>query len=273
MNDRTEKVRLLIVDDETDFIQALAKSLGRRGFDVHPASSGEEALELLGRMHFDVAVLDMKMPGMDGETLFDRMRMCWPTIPVIMLTGHGNVQQAFRTSREGIFDYIAKPCEVDLLARVARQAVEHVWGSPASCVEDMREEIRVLVVDDDEDLLSSLGKALGRRGFVVSIARDGEEALLRTAQDVYDVVVLDLRMPGMGGLDVLRCMKSQAPNTEILLLTGHASVSTAFEGIRLGAFDYMLKPYDMDELVTKLRSAHTKRLNVKGAGINGKKVG
>lgn len=255
MNQSARRIRLLLVDDEEDFVNSLARSLGRRGFDVETALQGREAMEMLARRHFDVAILDMKMPGMDGEELFSIIKKRWPTTPVIMLTGHGSVNQAFRTSREGIYDYMTKPCDVEMIARMARQAAGHVNTPLGRAVEEMSCDIRVLLVDDDEELLRGLHKALSRRGFVVSMARDGEEALLRIRDETFDVVVLDIRMPGLDGLDVLRCIKNQSLSPDVLLLTGHASVHTAFEGMSLGAYDYLLKPHDVEELVSKIRSA------------------
>jgi two-component system C4-dicarboxylate transport response regulator DctD len=117
-------IRLLMVDDERDFLSAVAPGLERRGFEVKTAENGRTALDLLAREAFDVVVLDVKMPGLDGISVFRRISELAPQLPVIMLTGHGNIQDAFETSRQGVYEYLTKPCRVESLADTARRAHE-----------------------------------------------------------------------------------------------------------------------------------------------------
>jgi DNA-binding NtrC family response regulator len=258
MSDESDIVRLLMVDDEEEFLDSMARALTRRGFEVSTAPGAKEALRLMQKNRYDVAVLDVKMPGMDGVELFRRLRASWPWLPVVMLTGHGTIPQAFETSREGVVDYLTKPCSVEALEKTVRDAVTR--SESADRVDEHEDdEIRVLVVDDDEDLLSSLSKVLTRRNMRVCTAMSGEEALVTLSRAHSDVVVLDIKMPGMGGLEALRRIKAMSPKTEVLLLTGHPSTHNAFVGIREGAFDYLLKPHGIDELARKIRAAYRHR--------------
>jgi len=119
---------------------------------------------------------------------------------------------------------------------------------------------RVLVVDDEEDFLETLVKRLEKRGIEAVGVKSGEEALDTMKQKLFDVVVLDIKMPGgMDGIQALREMKQIQPLTEVVLLTGHASVETSIEGMRLGAFDYLLKPIKLEELMAKLGDAFEKK--------------
>jgi len=119
---------------------------------------------------------------------------------------------------------------------------------------------RVLIVDDEEDFLETLVKRLERRGIEAAGVKSGEEALDTMKQKLFDVVVLDIKMPGgMDGIQALREMKQIQPLTEVVLLTGHASVETSIEGMRLGAFDYLLKPIKLEELMAKLGDAFEKK--------------
>ncbi|MEJ2587014.1 MAG: response regulator [Deltaproteobacteria bacterium] len=119
---------------------------------------------------------------------------------------------------------------------------------------------RVLVVDDEEDFLETLVKRLERRGIETRGVKSGEEALETMKQQLFDVVILDIKMPGgMDGIQALREMKRIQPLAEVILLTGHASVETSIEGMRLGAFDYLLKPIKLEELMTKLGDAFEKK--------------
>ncbi|MGD9230214.1 MAG: response regulator [Desulfobacterales bacterium] len=117
----------------------------------------------------------------------------------------------------------------------------------------------VLLVDDELEFLETLVKRLTKRGLNISTAKSGEDALKIIGGKGIDVVVLDVRMPGMDGIQTLREIKKIDPLMEVIMLTGHASVEVAIEGMELGAFDYLMKPADIDELFYKLQDAFKKK--------------
>ena len=119
--------------------------------------------------------------------------------------------------------------------------------------------ISVLLVDDEEGFIQTLAKRLTRRRMAVEIALSGQEALERLESDPVDVVVVDVKMPGMNGIEVTRAVKRSHPLVEVILLTGHANLEASAEGMELGAFDYLLKPVSVDELVYKIEDAHRKK--------------
>ena len=119
---------------------------------------------------------------------------------------------------------------------------------------------RILLVDDEQGFISTLAKRLTSRNLEVETALSGDEALEHLElQSDTDVVVLDVKMPGMDGLQTLRQIKALHPLVEVILLTGHATVPTAVEGMRLGAFDYLMKPCDIADLTAKIRKASDQR--------------
>ena len=117
----------------------------------------------------------------------------------------------------------------------------------------------VLFVDDEEEFLETVMKRLKKRNMNVAGAKNGDEALRRLEQHPVDVVVLDVRMPGMDGIQTLREIKKRFPLLEVVMLTGHASMEVAIEGMELGAFDYLMKPVEIDELLYKLQDAYKKK--------------
>jgi len=118
----------------------------------------------------------------------------------------------------------------------------------------------VLVVDDEEDFLDTLMNRLKKRNIDTIGCHSGEEALELMKKKIFDVVVLDIKMPGgMDGIETLREIKKIQPDAEILLLTGHASVETSVEGMKLGAFDYLLKPIKLEDLLEKMAQALEKK--------------
>jgi DNA-binding NtrC family response regulator len=120
-------------------------------------------------------------------------------------------------------------------------------------------EFRVLFVDDEADFRETLIKRMQKRHVQASGVRSGEEALDWLRQNPADVVVLDVRMPGMDGIQTLRAIKRDHPLLEVILLTGHANLEIAREGMQLGAFDYLMKPIDLDDLLYKLEDAYQKK--------------
>jgi DNA-binding NtrC family response regulator len=119
---------------------------------------------------------------------------------------------------------------------------------------------RALVVDDEQDFLETLVNRLQKRNIDTTGARSGEEALELMKKKLFDIVILDVKMPGgMDGIETLREMKKIQPLAEVLLLTGHASVETSIEGMKLGAFDYLLKPIKIEDLMTKMAEAFEKK--------------
>jgi DNA-binding NtrC family response regulator len=121
-------------------------------------------------------------------------------------------------------------------------------------------KIRVLIVDDEEEFTQALSERLAMREYEVSTAFSGEEAVDKLKSYNFDVVILDVAMPKMGGVETLREIRKLKPLTEVIMLTGHATVETAIEGMKLGAYDFLLKPCETDELTDKINKANQKKV-------------
>jgi DNA-binding NtrC family response regulator len=132
------------------------------------------------------------------------------------------------------------------------------------------EGFNVLLVDDEGEFLDTLVKRIQKRNVNAKGVKSGEEALAFLEKYPVDVVVLDVRMPGLDGIETLRALKRQYPLTEVIMLTGHASLEVAIEGMELGAFDYLMKPVEIDDLLYKLQDANKRRTiqleKIKGMG-------
>ncbi len=119
--------------------------------------------------------------------------------------------------------------------------------------------INLLLVDDEESFVSVLSKRLNRRGVEVTRALSGAEALRQVRKREFDIMILDLKMEEMNGLEVLKTVRIVAPEMAVIMLTGHGSEQAAREGVTLGATDYLLKPCDLDDLLAKIVKAVSKR--------------
>ena len=114
-------------------------------------------------------------------------------------------------------------------------------------------DLRLLLVDDEVEFLEPMAARLRRRQLACTIAQSGAEALQALAREPFDCAVVDAKMPGMDGVELLRRIRRDYPEVAVILLTGHASVDLGVQGLELGAFDYLMKPVDLDELLDTVR--------------------
>lgn len=121
-NEKSEKIKVLIVDDEVGYVNVLSKRMGRRNIDVTTAYSGSEAIQKLRKEDFHVAVLDLKMEDIDGIEVLKVFKKIHPSMEVIMLTGHGSEQAARDAISMGAFDYLTKPCDLEELIQKIKDA-------------------------------------------------------------------------------------------------------------------------------------------------------
>lgn len=120
---------------------------------------------------------------------------------------------------------------------------------------DSKEPVKLLLVDDEKSYVEVLAKRMAKRNIIVTPALGGTEAIQVLRRQNFDVVVLDLKMEDMDGIEVLRILKIMDPGLPVIMLTGHGSETAAREGLELGAFDYLTKPCDLSELIAKIEEA------------------
>ena len=235
---KKEKLRVLLVDDEKEFVESLSERLELRNLEADVAYDDEQALEALKEGKHDVMVLDLRMPGIDGIEVLRRVKKTNPDIQVVVLTGHGTDKDEEQAKKLGAFAYMKKPIEIDHLIGALKQ-----------------EKLKVLLVDDEKEFVESLSERLELRNLEADIAYDGEQALKAIKKGKHDVMVLDLRMPGIDGIEVLRRVKKSNPDMQVVVLTGHGTDKDEEQAKKLGAFAYMKKPADIDQLVGTLQKA------------------
>ena len=127
------------------------------------------------------------------------------------------------------------------------------------------EQINVLLVDDEDEFVKSLSERMKIRDLESGVALNGEQALKIVDEEIPDVMVLDLKMPGIDGLEVLRRVKQTYPQLQVIMLTGHGSAKDEEEARRLGAFEYLEKPTEMDKLVEFIKKAYRHKKKIEGA--------
>lgn len=141
-------VRLLIVDDEVRFLEAIARRLVRRGFDVRTAANGQDAIALARSEKFDIALLDLKMPGMEGGQVLQTLKEEHRFLEVIILTGHGSLESAVELTRLGAFNYLPKPYEMEKLVEVLKDAYQARLQKKFAADEAKSEQIMALATGE-----------------------------------------------------------------------------------------------------------------------------
>jgi DNA-binding NtrC family response regulator len=292
------KIRVLLVDDEEDYVKTMAERMDMRDLQSTVALSGEEALEVLETDPPDVIVLDLRMPGMHGMEVLEKVKRDHPHIQVIILTGHGGEKEEKEARRLGAFEYVQKPADLGSLVDTiqgawrrsiqaakefikdqgeefdrtmtaaalaeggmpdeARKVMEKAHGLAREARADAAEgksALKILLVDDEEDYVRTMAERLKMRDLGSDVALNGEEALAMLEGELPDVMVLDLKMPGIGGLEVLEAVKERYPSVQVIILTGHGSEKERTEALRLGASAYLRKPVDIQDLMAEVRKA------------------
>ncbi len=120
------------------------------------------------------------------------------------------------------------------------------------------DKIKILLIDDEMEFVETLAERLELRGYISKIAGDGELGISMLARESFDVAILDLMMPGLSGLDTLRQIKEIDKTLPVIMLTGHGSTKDGMEGMQMGAFDFLMKPLDINELLEKINLALSK---------------
>ncbi|MDO9111396.1 MAG: response regulator [Desulfatirhabdiaceae bacterium] len=119
---------------------------------------------------------------------------------------------------------------------------------------------RILLVDDELVFANNLHKLLSKRGYDAVVVYNGADAVNVVGEKEFDVIILDMKMPGMDGIATLKEIKKKTPSVEVVILTGHSSVESGIEGMQLGAFDFLMKPVSIDDLQEKVSEAYRRKL-------------
>lgn len=230
---------ILLVDDNKAFIDNIKDVLEEENCRVVTANSGEEACMLSERKSFDLVLMDIKMPGMDGVECFLRMKHKDPDVKVVLFTAYALEELIDKARRNGVLEVIRKPLDVERLIHLIHKATNRNIGG------------WVLIADDDRALCENLVDALTDAGFQVAAVSDGEEAIQEAKKKRYDILLLDMKMPGMNGLEVFREIKTVHPAVITILITGYADEMKSFiqQAVQENAYTMLPKPIEMNRLI------------------------
>jgi two-component system response regulator HydG len=235
------QVSILIVDDDRDLAESLADVLEARGYAVELAGSGEEGVARFRQRDFDLVFTDVKLPGMNGVESFFAFRRIKPDAKVVMMTGFSVEQLLAQAIENGALAVLHKPFAIpDILAVLERIKPHGV----------------VVIADDDPDFADSIEPVLRGAGYKVLVARDGEDAVAKVARGGVDLLVLDLGLPLLSGLEVYLRLKDAGKLVPTIVVTGReqelgadiATLQTMAEG-------FLVKPFDPAHLLRAIAAS------------------
>jgi CheY-like chemotaxis protein len=280
--------RILVVDDEEVNRELFEAILSQDGFEVELAVDGHEAVARATAHPPDLILLDVLMPGMTGLEACRQLKQAPATqaVPIIIVTAIAQVATKEMALTSGADDFVTKPIRPDdLRARVAAmlkvrriheeldrtlaylhelEAARHaqretvlaqVVADPHPIPAQPSVPIPILIVDDEALTREFYGDLFEEHGFRVFAASSGPECLALARQHTPEVVVLDIFMPEMSGLEVLERLRDEQPDTPIIMLTGHPTSQNAIAALKLGAFDFIVKGLDHNLVVLAVHRA------------------
>jgi PAS domain S-box-containing protein len=250
--------RILVIDDEEIICTLLKDTLTDAGYQVETVTNGIEGLEkLLKGEPFDILLIDIRMPKKDGIQVLKEAKNRVPDIITIIMTGYPSIETIREASEYNAFDYITKPLDPDEICECITRAIE---------VRKLSRELRVpekppsiLVVDDMQSALFLSEGILQDEGYHAEIAKNGQEVLEKLKQKHFDIVVADLHMPGMDGIELLNNIKKLDIKTLVIIMTARPSIDSAILSFRHGAYDYITKPIDSDTIINTIHRGLEKR--------------
>jgi DNA-binding NtrC family response regulator len=229
--------RILIVDDEPDTCANLSDILTDLGYEVDTGHDGFAALELVKKNGYDIALLDLRMPGMDGLELYQRMREISAGTVAIVVTAYASSDTAKSVLAAGAWQIVPKPVNIQKLLDLVAKTVDRC---------------QILVVDDDRDLCENLWDLLRGQGCRVHLAYDVPEAKEALRRRKFQVVLIDMKLPSGDGHQVLRTLQETDKEARSVLITGYVTeMETKVQAaLQAGANAVCFKPFDVEKLLS-----------------------
>ncbi len=228
-------MNILVVDDQASMRLTLKGILSKKGYDVFVAEDGLRALEEVKKRDYGLIIMDIKMPGLNGVDAFIKIKEINPKVPVIMMTAFALEDEIRRAINEGAYAVLYKPFDMERIFEVIGECIEN--------------KTLVLLVDDSIEDRAAYKLSLERKGYKVLETRSGEECLKCVKERKFQVILLDMRLPGINGIETLKEIKKVRPDLPVIMVTGHSEDQMVENAMKSGSFAYLAKPVDIKKLM------------------------
>ena len=256
---------ILVVDDERLICDLLRSVLAGHGHEVLMAMNGRDGLELFKKHRPRFTLLDLRMPEMNGIEVLKQIRAIDPQAAVLILTAWGSDALEQQARQLGVVDFLSKGLSLDVLVDAMERTLQQTaqaaspaqaaapGGAPRAAPVAAGDGDFILVVDDEPQIRDLLKRFLTLRGYKVRVASDGQQALTMVEQEAPQLIVLDVYMPGINGVEVLRQLRRKKYTGGVILLTGSQDDKLLQEALDLGSVDVMGKPVDLERLALAIQ--------------------
>ena len=231
-----EEASILIVDDDVGMCETLADIMEDKGFRVFVAFGGYAAIEKVREVDFDIILMDIRMPGMNGVETFKQVKSIQPNAAVVMMTAYAVEDLITEALHEGAYGVLYKPFDIERMIGL---------------IDSVKEGGLILVVDDDRNSCEAFRDMLEARGYQVSIAWSGEEAIEMARDNSYDMVFIDTKLPTMNALETYLAIKEVSPQAVTVMMVAYSRevdelLEEPFWG---GVHTYLHKPFQIEEVI------------------------
>ncbi len=235
--------KILIVDDERDLGYILGSVLKLEGHEITFVVDGYKAIEEIKKTHYDLIMMDIRLPGINGVETFMQIKKIDHDVKVVMMTGFAVENLIEKALREGAYACIHKPFDLQKVIEIVQKVIS----------EDKKV---ILIANGDNRTTEEVKTALTKKGYRACTAADCQEVIQKLEEKHYHCILLNLHLPGIDGLEILNKVKKLYPDVVVILITDYDLPEMVREAKRLSAYGYIKKPIDIDELTRLLKEAN-----------------
>ena len=238
---------ILIVDDERNMRTTLADILRDEGYEVTTAEDGDVAVGLCSKNRYDIVLMDVRMPGLNGVDAFRKIRRHQEGVRIILMSAYDAEGLKEQTLDEGVIAFLPKPLDMERVVRLIADV----------------QDTAILVVENEEELASTMSHALKRKGYRVTTVQTPHDALEIVEQIRFDIVFIDAKLPAMNGLELYLAIKKITPTAVAIMITGmdEEFEKIAREAVRQTAYTMIRKPLDLDRVLALLEKLTSQRIS------------
>ena len=233
------KANVLIVDDDIEMTETLSDILKDLGHHVEVANDGVDAIEKVKAQAFDVILMDIKMPGINGVETYKKIKSILPEAIVMMMTAYSVEDLVAEALKEGAYGIMYKPIDI-------AKVIEFI--------ERVKKSTLILIIDDDLATCETMMDVLKEKGYRIARVSSGEEAVKMVQEAKFDIVFIDVRMPVMNGLEIYLALKKIRPSIKAIMMTGYRQEvqNLVEEAIKSNAYTCIYKPFDVERVLKLL---------------------
>ncbi len=241
--------KILAIDDEISILTLCQELFKRNNHTVQTATNGQTALELLTKDQPDLIILDLNLKNENGLNLIPNIKTRSPKSAILIFSGFLDAEIEKKAFAAGASEIVSKGSSTNELVQKVEKLLQHSKNP------DARKAEKILVVDDEATIRSLLTAFLNEKGYIALEAKSGQEAIEIVKAEKPDLMLLDVNMPGMSGIETLRKIREFNKEIGVVMATANQDEATAKEAAELGSYQYVLKPFDLKylELVVMTR--------------------